>query len=52
MKTVLFVCVGNTGLSRMAEAVFNKFAKGKAEEEEWQHLVRAAHRPPRESGFR
>ena len=30
MKTVLFVCVHNSGRSQMAEAFFNQFAKGKA----------------------
>lgn len=30
MKTILFVCVHNSGRSQMAEAFFNKLAKGKA----------------------
>jgi protein-tyrosine-phosphatase len=30
MKTILFVCVHNSGRSQMAEAFFNQFAKGKA----------------------
>ena len=30
MKTVLFVCVHNSGRSQMAEAFFNNLAKGKA----------------------
>jgi arsenate reductase len=30
MKRVLFVCVHNAGRSQMAEAFFNKMAKGKA----------------------
>lgn len=30
MKTVLFVCVHNSGRSQMAEAFFNQLAKGKA----------------------
>ena len=30
MKTVLFVCVGNSGRSQMAEAFFNHLAKEKA----------------------
>jgi protein-tyrosine-phosphatase len=30
MKTVLFVCVHNSGRSQMAEAFFNHLAKGKA----------------------
>jgi protein-tyrosine-phosphatase len=30
MKTVLFVCVHNSGRSQMAEAFFNHFAQGKA----------------------
>lgn len=30
MKTVLFVCVHNSGRSQMAEAYFNLLAKGKA----------------------
>ena len=30
MKTILFVCVHNSGRSQMAEAFFNQMAKGKA----------------------
>ncbi|HJX13336.1 MAG TPA: arsenate reductase ArsC [Dehalococcoidales bacterium] len=30
MKTVLFVCVHNSGRSQMAEAFFNKLARGRA----------------------
>jgi len=30
MKKVLFVCVHNSGRSQMAEAFFNRYAKGKA----------------------
>lgn len=30
MKTVLFVCVHNSGRSQMAETFFNRLAKGKA----------------------
>jgi arsenate reductase len=30
MKTVLFVCVHNSGRSQMAEAFFNRLAKGRA----------------------
>jgi arsenate reductase len=30
MKTVLFICVHNTGRSQMAEAFFNQMAEGKA----------------------
>ncbi|MGD9115561.1 MAG: arsenate reductase ArsC [Dehalococcoidia bacterium] len=30
MKKVLFVCIHNAGRSRMAEAFFNHYAKGKA----------------------
>ena len=29
MKTVLFVCVENAGRSQIAEALFNKYAKGR-----------------------
>ena len=31
MKTVLFVCVHNSGRSQMAEAYYNLLAKGKAQ---------------------
>ncbi len=31
MKTMLFVCVHNSGRSQMAEAFFNRLAKGKAQ---------------------
>jgi len=31
MKTILFVCVHNSGRSQMAEAFFNQLAKGKAQ---------------------
>ena len=31
MKTVLFVCVHNSGRSQIAESFFNKLAKGKAQ---------------------
>lgn len=31
MKTILFVCVQNSGRSQMAEAFFNQMAKGKAQ---------------------
>ncbi len=31
MKTVLFVCIHNSGRSQMAEAFFNQMAKGKAQ---------------------
>jgi protein-tyrosine-phosphatase len=30
MKTVLFICVHNSGRSQMAEAFFNRLAKGRA----------------------
>ena len=30
MRTVLFICVHNSGRSQMAEAFFNQIAKGKA----------------------
>ena len=30
MKTVLFICVHNSGRSQMAEALLNRFAQGKA----------------------
>ncbi len=30
MKTVLFICIHNSGRSQMAEAFFNQMAKGKA----------------------
>jgi arsenate reductase len=30
MKMVLFICVHNSGRSQMAEAFFNRYAKGKA----------------------
>ncbi len=30
MKTVLFICVHNSGRSQMAEAFFNRIARGKA----------------------
>ena len=30
MKTVLFICVHNSGRSQMAEAFFNRMAKGRA----------------------
>ena len=30
MKTILFICVHNSGRSQMAEAFFNQLAKGKA----------------------
>ena len=30
MKTILFVCVHNSGRSQMAEAFFNQMTKGKA----------------------
>ena len=30
MKTILFICVHNSGRSQMAEAFFNQIAKGKA----------------------
>jgi arsenate reductase (thioredoxin) len=30
MKTILFVCIHNSGRSQMAEAFFNKMAQGKA----------------------
>ena len=30
MKTILFVCVHNSGRSQMAEAFFNSLAEGKA----------------------
>ena len=31
MRTVLFICVHNSGRSQMAEAFFNQMAKGKAQ---------------------
>jgi arsenate reductase len=39
MKTVLFVCVHNSGRSQMAEAFFNNMAKGKA------HAISAGTQP-------
>jgi arsenate reductase len=39
MKTVLFICVHNSGRSQMAEAFFNQLAKGKA------HAISAGSKP-------
>ena len=39
MKTVLFVCVGNSGRSQMAEGFFNHLANGKA------HAISAGTKP-------
>jgi hypothetical protein len=40
MKTALFVCVHNSGRSQMAEAFFNRMAKGKA------RAISAGSQPP------